>query len=120
MERTIDEQEWQRLSAELIRNLCDWREATPTATLREIETELDGWLARLRARMLEDLALASARTTWSVTEATAPPTCPQCATALVERGQHQRQLLTHGDQTLTLDRSYGVCPACGTGLFPPR
>jgi hypothetical protein len=120
MERTIDEQEWQRLSAEVIRRMCDWRQARPTATLREIETELDGRLARLRARMLEDLALASASTTWSAAQTPAPPTCPQCGTALVERGQHQRQLLTHGGQTLSLDRSYGVCPTCQVGLFPPR
>jgi hypothetical protein len=36
--------------------------ADPRATLREIETALDERLARVRARMLQDTALASAAT----------------------------------------------------------
>jgi hypothetical protein len=100
--------------------MCDWRVQHPTATLREIETELDARLARLRARMLEDLALQSAATSWRDSSVSQHPTCPECATPLQERGTHPRSLHTHGGQLLTLQRSYGVCPACGTGLFPPR
>ena len=38
----------------------EWRLQHPTATLSEIEDALDERLSGMRARMLEDLALASA------------------------------------------------------------
>ena len=30
-----------------------------------------------------------------------------------------RELVTQHNQVLKLERSYGVCPTCGAGLFPP-
>jgi hypothetical protein len=98
----------------------EWRNQHPKATLREIETELDTRLARMRARMLEDLALQSTAAAWQETARLQAPTCPQCGTPLDERGTHPRTLLTHGGQEVTLERSYGICPTCQSGLFPPR
>jgi len=83
--------------------------------LSEIEAALDERLARLRARMLEDAGLASAAADWDAARAV----CPQCGAPLKARGGHPRQLQTHGGQSLTLQREYGVCPVCQTGLFPP-
>ena len=94
-------------------------QSIPKATLREIETELDTRLSRMRARMLEDLALHSAAAAWQNAPPTERPRCPDCGTPLQERTTQPRTLQTHGGHDLTLDRSYGVCPACGTGLFPP-
>jgi hypothetical protein len=105
---------------EIMLGMREWRMQHPTATLREIETELDTRLNRMRARMLEDLALQSAATAWQESPAGQQPTCPDCGTALAARGQHPRTLQTHGGHDITLTRSYGVCPACGAGLFPPR
>jgi hypothetical protein len=85
-----------------------------------METELDARWARVRARMLEDLALASAAANWADTPASQHPTCPDCGQPLHLRGSGTRTLQTHGGQSLALQRSYGVCPACGAGLFPPR
>jgi len=76
--------------------------------------------ARARARMLEDLALARTAATWQDAARLQRPTCPACGTPLDERGPHPRTLLTHGGHALTLERSDGVCPSCGSGLFPPR
>ena len=45
--------------------------------------------------------------------------CPECGRKLERRGQKVRKLFTHHDQLIELKRSYGVCPACGTGIFPP-
>jgi len=45
--------------------------------------------------------------------------CPQCAHSLVSRGQQTRSLATNYNQSISLKRSYGFCPACGAGLFPP-
>jgi hypothetical protein len=86
--------------------------------LREIETELDTRLSRIRARLLEDLALTSAAALWN--KPAVPPLCPDCHTPLDDAGAKTRTLQTHGGQELELTRSYAVCPACGTGLFPPR
>ena len=55
---------WNALAADVMIGMKDWRVAHPRATLREIETALDERLARMRARMLEDLALASPAADW--------------------------------------------------------
>ena len=113
------EQHWHQLSTEVMSGLSDWRLQHPKATLRQIENELDARLARMRARMLEDIALASAATDWQAAPAAQSPPCPQCGGPLQRRGSSPRTLQTHGGQTITLERHYGVCPVCETGLFPP-
>ena len=120
MSRAINEQSWHHLSEEIMTGMREWRNAHPKASLREMETELDARLARLRARMLEDMALASAAADWADTPKGQHPTCPDCGKSLRMRGSGTRTLQTHGGQSLALERSYGVCPACGAGLFPPR
>jgi hypothetical protein len=113
------DQHWRALSDEVLTGMKEWRLQHPRATLSEIEVALDERLARLRARMLEDAALASAAADWEAAGAERPPVCRQCGAALKRRGGHARQLQTHGGQRLTLQRKYGVCPVCQTGLFPP-
>src|SRR3954463_15468186 len=120
MARSLSESVGRQLTEEITTGMREWRNQHPMATLREIETELDARLARARARMLEDLALASTAATWHQAARLQTPTCPECGTPLDERGTHPRTLLTHGGQELTLERSYGICPTCGSGLFPPR
>jgi ribosomal protein L34E len=70
-------------------------------------------------RMLADLALRREAAHWQTSETTRP-ICPECGRALIRRGRQPRQLKTHGDQPLTLTRSYGYCPNCRRGFFPPR
>jgi YgiT-type zinc finger domain-containing protein len=120
MARPLNDSLWHQLTEEITQAMREWRLLHPLATLREIETELDARLAIARARMLEDLALASSAASWQDAPHLRAPSCPECGTPLLERGSHPRTLLTQGDQQLTLHRSYGVCPACGAGLFPPR
>ena len=120
MARRLDEALWHQLTDQLTTEMRDWRLQHPKATLREIETELDARLARARAGMLEDLAMASSAASWTEAAHLQTPTCPQCGSLLDERGTQSRSLLTDGGQHLTLERSYGVCPACQSGLFPPR
>lgn len=119
MDGAINEQMWHQLTQEVTTGMHVWRLQHPTATLREIETELDLRLHRVRARLLEDLALQSAATTWQDAPADQQPLCPDCGQRLQERARHARTLDTHGGHAVRLERSYGVCPACGTGLFPP-
>jgi len=120
MARSLTEALWRQLNEELLTQMQAWRLQHPTATLRAIETALDARLAHARARMLEDLAITSTAAVWQEAARLQTPTCPECGTLLTERGTHPRTLRTLGDQELTLTRSYGVCPACGAGLFPPR
>ena len=113
------EQTWHQLSAEIMTGISDWRRQHPHATLRDLETELDARLARMRARMLENLALESMTADWTASPASAPPLCPHCSTPLQARGLSSRTLQTHGGQSLTFERRYGFCPVCEIGLFPP-
>ena len=120
MSHPLDEQSWHRMTEEIMTGMRDWRLQHPKATLREMEHELDRRWARVRARMLEDMALASAAADWAATPASQQPTCPDCGVPLQPRGTDMRTLQTHGGEALTLERQYGICPACGAGLFPPR
>lgn len=113
------DQDWRALSEEVITGMKEWRLQHPRATLTEIEAALDERLARLRARMLEDAALASAAADWKSGAEATPPTCATCGKPLQGRGRRSRQVQTYGGQSLTLQREYGVCPVCDTGLFPP-
>lgn len=113
------DQRWRALSEEVLTGMKEWRLQHPRATLNEIEAALDERLARLRARMLEDAALASAAADWDSAAGAAVPVCPGCGKPLQARGRHPRQVQTYGGQSLMLEREYGVCPVCHTGLFPP-
>jgi predicted RNA-binding Zn-ribbon protein involved in translation (DUF1610 family) len=104
---------------EILADMDAWRAAHPTATLAEIEAALDERLAALRRRMLTDTVAKSPQADWSARSPAARPTCPTCGVALHPRGKRTRQLRTAGGD-ITLNRTYGVCPACGAGFFPPR
>jgi len=119
MESEAFEQRWAALSEEVLTGMRDWRVQHPQATLREFEEELDGRLARLRARMVEDLALQSRVAAWNAEPPTQRPSCPPGGSALAPRGSHPRRLKTHGGQELTLVRTDGVCPQGEQGHFPP-
>jgi RNase P subunit RPR2 len=119
MDRSEFEHHWREMSEEVISGVADWRVQHPRATLQEIEAEIDQRLDRLRARMIEDTALASARADWRPAEVGERPKCPECGQPLQSAGKRRRRLQTRGKQDLTLTRQYGVCPACGHGLFPP-
>jgi YgiT-type zinc finger domain-containing protein len=110
-------EKWRELSEEVIVGMQDWRVQHPKATMREIERTLDERLAGLRARMLQDTALASATRVWE--EGSEDACCPTCGRALKPRGVQRRQLQTQGGQEVVLEREYGECPGCGAGLFPP-
>jgi RNase P subunit RPR2 len=110
---------WDVLAEEVLSGMKEWRLQHPKATLRQIEVALDVRLGKLRARMLQDAALASALANLKVAQAAERPCCRECNTELVERAVAERQLVTQHNQVLKLKRSYGVCPTCGVGLFPP-
>jgi hypothetical protein len=104
MEREAYERKWAALSEEVLTGMRDWRVQHPQATLRESEEELDERLARLRARLLEDLAQQSRVGAWGAGPPAERPSCPQWRAPLAPRGRHARHRKTHGGQELTLPR----------------
>ena len=113
------EARWRELTEEVMTGMKEWRLAHPKATFREIEAALDERLARVRARMLQDVALASAARDLAGAEATERPPCPECGEPLEHQEMDTRTLTTHYDHTIELTRSYALCPACGARVFPP-
>lgn len=111
---------WQALSDAVLTGMADWRSAHPTATFAEIEAEVEAWLGKLRARLLEDAALVStARTGVDSGTPAERGRCPVCRGALVVRGEQARQVRIRGDRGVTLRRTYLTCATCGRGFFPP-
>jgi ribosomal protein S27AE len=118
MTSSLSDDAWQRLADEAWAGLAAWRHQHPRATLREIEQAVDERLADLRARMVQDAALASARTDPAASGDR--PRCPDCGTPMHLEGARTRRLRTRHDRDLDLTRAYARCPVCGTGVFPPR
>lgn len=118
---TLDELEarWQALNNEVNDAMTKWRRQHPRAPFQEIESSLDAQLARLRAQMLQDLALSSPSVDLPTMPEAERPTCAACGTRLEPQGKQARTLVTEHDQTIELARSYAQCPQCGAGLFPP-
>lgn len=113
---------WPATAETVLTGREEWRLQHPTATFAEIEAELDERLAGLRARMLEDLALASrARTVAGRAGATGDErvACARCGGRLIGQGAHSRTLRTQRDKPVRLQRDYARCSACGAELFPP-
>ena len=119
MRLEVLDQRWQQEGAAILSGFKEWRQQHPRATLSEIEAALDARLARLRARLLEDAALASAAADLRALPAEARPRCPRCGQAMALRGPEERHLTTTYEQPLTMRRHYAVCAACDEALFPP-
>lgn len=112
-------EQWPAVADEVLSGMKEWRLQHPRASLTEIEVALDERLSRLRARMLQDAALASAAANLSGVAEGERPVCPTCERRMEARGQRTRELTTVHDRTIRLTRSYAACSSCGDGLFPP-
>lgn len=108
---------WRGVSEEIIVGMSEWRQQNPKATFAAIEEELDRRLSELRARMLADLAVASASAEWE--SGAEGPVCAQCGARLQPNGKKKRKLQTRGGRGVEIEREYGICPQCGQGIFPP-
>ena len=106
---------WENGMHELFLGLREWRATHPHATLAEIERELDRRMARVRAQIMTDLALASTAADLLSGD---PPACPECGGVLHDTGRQARTLVTLGNEPVTLERDYATCAQCGRRLFP--
>lgn len=112
------EAHWREMSEQILTDIKEWRRVHPKATLYEIEQEVHRRMTRLEAQLVQDTAQASASRDWSREQAHRP-LCPVCQTPLLARGKRTRHVQGAGGQEIALERDYGTCPVCGTGLFPP-
>jgi ribosomal protein S27AE len=112
-------QRWAGDAESVWTGMADWRAAHPKATFSEIEAALDERLNQVRARVLADLALASAAAAVAGASGEERPGCQRCGTGLHARGASDRTLLTQGGAEVRLERTYAACPTCGDGTFPP-
>lgn len=113
------EEDWKTLSEQILTDIKEWRRSHPKATFREIEDEVHQRMSRLEAKLIQDTAQESQSRSWSGASPDERPSCPVCGSQLHARGKRQRKLQGAGGQEVTLNREYGTCPNCGTGLFPP-
>lgn len=110
------QEQWKDLGEQAFASVAQWRVAHPQATLAEIEQAVDEQMHRLRARMIEQTAQASAA---AGNEASQGQVCEQCGKPLQARGRAKRRWQTQGGQQVEVERSYLSCPQCGGGFFPP-
>lgn len=110
----------QEIYEEIVTGMKEWRIANPKATMREIEREARRQVSKLEAHLIEKSALASKSKEWAGNEREERPHCPNCGEPLVARGKQMRKLQATSGREVKLERTYGVCPKCEAGFFPPR
>jgi len=106
---------WEEEGQDMFAAVAQWRAAHPKATLAEIEQAIDEHMNRLRARMIEQAAQASAAANHDGSQGLV---CEQCGQPLQARGRAKRRWQTHGGQEVEVERTYVTCPQCGGGFFP--
>jgi hypothetical protein len=100
-------------------DLQTWRTAHPQATFTEIEVAVEERLAAVRARLVADVAGGGSEAGSDAERSQRRLCCPHCGQELQRRGQRVRAVTVRGGEAVRLARQYGVCLACGVGLFPP-
>jgi DNA-directed RNA polymerase subunit RPC12/RpoP len=107
----MDTQDPQASPASVQDALRRWRQTHPQASFAEIERAVEAEIGKLRAALVQELAgEEAAEIVW----------CPTCGGRMMPRGRGRRTVTMQGDEPVTLDRRYLLCPACTVGVFPPR
>lgn len=110
---------WTDLFQQASKQVSHWRQKHPRASFAEIENTVDEELARVRAAMIQELALESELTDFKQLSDEKRPRCPSCGQLLASNGQQKRRLVTTYEQEVALTRSKGYCRHCGVSYFPP-
>jgi hypothetical protein len=119
-ENMQDEKSFKELSDEILREMNAWNATHPKATFLDIEVKARELVSQLEAYLIQASALEREREKWSEREERERPTCPHCQMPLLSRGKRVRHLQGPAGRDIPLQRTYGTCPQCGTGFFPPR
>jgi hypothetical protein len=99
--------------------MTQWRKEHPKATWAEIEAAVDERINQLRAQLIQDVVQMGEPEQWTELPQEERAKCVSCGKPVVARGKQTRFLQTTGGEAVKLTRTYGTCPACGVGFFPP-
>jgi len=99
--------------------ITQWRKEHPKATWAEIEAAIDEQINQVRAQLIQDVVQMEESKEWSEMSEEERPKCATCGKPLWARGKQTRWVQTTGGEAVKLTRTYGTCPACGVGFFPP-
>jgi hypothetical protein len=99
--------------------MTQWRKEHPHATWAEIEAAVDERMNQLRAQLIEDVVQMGQTQGWTEIPEEERPRCASCGKPLSARGEQTRWIQTTGGEAVKLTRTYGTCPECGVGFFPP-
>ena len=113
------ERGWNQAAEGAMLEIRNWRKQHPRATLSEIEAAVDGHWAKVRARLIQEAALASEAKDIGHQGGDSCSRCSECGGQLESRGEKVRKLSTSHDQRIELRRSYGSVPRLRDGDFPP-
>jgi hypothetical protein len=114
-------EQMQQVSAGLrdVLGMTQWRKEHPKATWAEIEAAVDERINQLRAQLIQDVVQMGESEDWSEIPEQERSRCATCGKLLWARGKQTRYLQTNGGEAVKLTRTYGACPDCGVGFFPP-
>ncbi len=114
-------EQMQQVSAGLrdVLGMTQWRKEHPKATWAEIEAAVDEQINQLRAELIQELVQMGEGEDWRELPQEEHPTCATCGQPLWARGEQTRWIQTTGGEAVKLTRTYGTCPTCGVGFFPP-
>jgi YgiT-type zinc finger domain-containing protein len=99
--------------------MTQWRKEHPKATWAEIEAAVDERMNQLRAQLIQEVVQMGETEGWNKEPEEERPRCMTCGKPLVARGEQTRWIQTNGGEAVKLTRTYGTCPTCGVGFFPP-
>jgi RNase P subunit RPR2 len=114
-----DEEILRDLSKEIIGDMDNWQKDNLGATFLEIEEKSRELVSKLEVALVEKVALEREEESWKDAKEGGRPTCPNCQVPLISRGKRLRNLQGARGREIKLKRTYGICPNCETGLFPP-
>jgi RNase P subunit RPR2 len=115
-----DQNTFKDLSETIMREMDEWNASHPQATFLEIEVQARELVSQLEAHLIQASAGQREQEKWSSQQEGERPTCPHCHLPLLSRGKRVRHLQATEGRDIRLERTYGTCPKCGTGFFPPR
>jgi hypothetical protein len=109
------EQHWHEVAPEVLLEMNTWPEEHPTATMQEIEEEVDTRMAQMRARLVEGLAMSSAAAEVGSRASDQPACCPTCGGVL----QAGAQADGDGGANSAVRAQLWLLPHVPGRLFPP-
>lgn len=117
MPRPIDPDVLRARALDVVTQMQQFHVIHPAPSFTEIEDAVEDALAGFRQDLLTQSVQAQALADFR--RASERPTCPACGAGLQAVGQEVRQVVTHGDVTVSVERTRGRCSACGVEVFPP-